>query len=128
MYPIFLVKYRVLKDQMSTQTNNEGRFVHFTKRHMYVALTTLYCNSLYVMHAIKLFPGYLASWLDTVFHSLLFSLSFWLFSIYQVFGLYFMQSYIGLFYHAVVYRNLATLRKLLIQRLIVSQVLGPFYF
>ncbi|KAF3328321.1 anoctamin-like protein [Carex littledalei] len=43
--------------------------------------------------------------------------------VYKVFGLYFMQSYIGLFYHAVVYRNIASLRKLLIQRLIVSQVL-----
>ncbi|KAJ3694971.1 hypothetical protein LUZ60_000348 [Juncus effusus] len=43
--------------------------------------------------------------------------------VYKVFGLYFMQSYIGLFYHAVVYRNLTTLRKVLIQRLIVSQVL-----
>ncbi|KAJ4787385.1 Anoctamin-like protein [Rhynchospora pubera] len=43
--------------------------------------------------------------------------------VYKVFGLYFMQSYIGLFYHAVVYRNLGTLRKVLIQRLIVSQVL-----
>lgn len=42
----------------------------------------------------------------------------------QVFGLYFMQSYIGLFYHAVLYRNFMTLQQLLIQRLIVSQVRG----
>lgn len=40
----------------------------------------------------------------------------------QVFGLYFMQSYIGLFYHAILYRNFMTLRQILIQRLIVSQV------
>ncbi|KAL5975562.1 hypothetical protein ACLOJK_019886 [Asimina triloba] len=43
--------------------------------------------------------------------------------VYKVFGLYFMQSYIGLFYHAVVYRNVLSLRQVLIQRLIVSQVL-----
>ncbi|XP_058068240.1 anoctamin-like protein Os01g0706700 isoform X2 [Magnolia sinica] len=43
--------------------------------------------------------------------------------VYKVFGLYFMQSYIGLFYHALVYRNFMTLRQVLIQRLIVSQVL-----
>uniref|UniRef100_A0A453F9E8 Anoctamin transmembrane domain-containing protein n=1 Tax=Aegilops tauschii subsp. strangulata TaxID=200361 RepID=A0A453F9E8_AEGTS len=41
----------------------------------------------------------------------------------QVFGLYFMQSYIGLFYHASLYRDILTLRKVLIQRLVVSQVL-----
>jgi hypothetical protein len=39
----------------------------------------------------------------------------------QVFGLYFMQSYIGLFYHASLYRDILALRKVLIQRLIVSQ-------
>ncbi|XP_077254236.1 anoctamin-like protein isoform X2 [Tasmannia lanceolata] len=43
--------------------------------------------------------------------------------VYKVFGLYFMQSYIGLFYHALLYRNFLTLRQVLIQRLIVSQVL-----
>ncbi|WOL03024.1 anoctamin-like protein [Canna indica] len=43
--------------------------------------------------------------------------------VYKVFGLYFMQSYIGLFYHALLHRNLLTLRQVLIQRLIVSQVL-----
>ena len=39
----------------------------------------------------------------------------------QVFGLYFMQSYIGLFYHTLLHRNLTSLRQILIQRLIVSQ-------
>ncbi|XP_042483253.1 anoctamin-like protein Os01g0706700 [Macadamia integrifolia] len=34
-----------------------------------------------------------------------------------------MQSYIGLFYHALLHRNIMTLRQVLIQRLIVSQVL-----
>ncbi|KAJ8493050.1 hypothetical protein OPV22_014771 [Ensete ventricosum] len=43
--------------------------------------------------------------------------------VYKVFGLYFMQSYIGLFYHALLHRNLLTLRQVLIQRLVVSQVL-----
>lgn len=43
--------------------------------------------------------------------------------VYKVFGLYFMQSYIGLFYHALFHRNLASLREVLIQRLVVSQVL-----
>lgn len=43
--------------------------------------------------------------------------------IYKVFGLYFMQSYIGLFYHASLYRDILTLRQVLIQRLVVSQVL-----
>lgn len=43
--------------------------------------------------------------------------------VYKVFGLYFMQSYIGLFYHASLYRDILALRQLLIQRLIVSQVL-----
>ncbi|KAI3956953.1 hypothetical protein MKX01_000987 [Papaver californicum] len=42
--------------------------------------------------------------------------------VYKVFGLYFMQSYIGLFYHALLHRNFKTLRQVLIQRLIVSQV------
>lgn len=43
--------------------------------------------------------------------------------VYKVFGLYFMQSYIGLFYHTLLYRDLTTLRQVLIQRLVVSQVL-----
>ncbi|CAM0882322.1 unnamed protein product [Alopecurus aequalis] len=43
--------------------------------------------------------------------------------IYKVFGLYFMQSYIGLFYHASLYRDILRLRQVLIQRLVVSQVL-----
>lgn len=41
---------------------------------------------------------------------------------WQVFGLYFMQSYIGVFYHALFHRNFVTLRQVLIQRLIVSEV------
>lgn len=44
--------------------------------------------------------------------------------IYKVFGLYFMQTYIGVFYHAFLHRNFMTLRQLLIQRLIISEVLG----
>ncbi|XP_052139339.1 anoctamin-like protein Os01g0706700 [Oryza glaberrima] len=43
--------------------------------------------------------------------------------VYKVFGLYFMQSYIGLFYHASLHRNIMALRQVLIKRLIVSQVL-----
>ncbi|CAI0392035.1 unnamed protein product [Linum tenue] len=43
--------------------------------------------------------------------------------VYKVFGLYFMQSYIGVFYHALLHRNFLTLRQLLIQRLIIFQVL-----
>ncbi|KAI3786154.1 hypothetical protein L1987_45285 [Smallanthus sonchifolius] len=43
--------------------------------------------------------------------------------IYKVFGLYFMQSYIGLLYHAVLHRNFMTLRQVIIQRLIISEVL-----
>ncbi|GLT55931.1 hypothetical protein SLA2020_290120 [Shorea laevis] len=42
--------------------------------------------------------------------------------VYKVFGLYFMQTYIGVFYHALLHRNIKTLRKLLIQRMIISQV------
>lgn len=42
--------------------------------------------------------------------------------IYKLFGLYFMQTYIGVFYHALLHRNMMTLRKVLIQRLIVSEV------
>ncbi|KAJ8553290.1 hypothetical protein K7X08_023968 [Anisodus acutangulus] len=43
--------------------------------------------------------------------------------VYKVFGLYFMQSYIGIFYHALLHRNIMTLRHVLIQRLIISEVL-----
>ncbi|KAK9137146.1 hypothetical protein Sjap_007740 [Stephania japonica] len=43
-----------------------------------------------------------------------------------VFGLYFMQTYIGLFYHAILHRNFLTLRKILTQRMIASQVLQSF--
>lgn len=43
--------------------------------------------------------------------------------VYKVFGLYFMQTYIGLFYHALLHRNFTTLRQVIIQRLIVSQIL-----
>ncbi|KAB1218457.1 hypothetical protein CJ030_MR3G026337 [Morella rubra] len=42
--------------------------------------------------------------------------------VYKVFGLYFMQSYIGIFYHALLHRNFLTLRQVLIQRLLVSQI------
>ncbi|CAM6117478.1 unnamed protein product [Calypogeia fissa] len=44
--------------------------------------------------------------------------------IYKVFGIYFMQSYIGLFYHALFHRDFIMLRHLLIQRLIVSQLMN----
>nr|XP_043617788.1 anoctamin-like protein At1g73020 isoform X1 [Erigeron canadensis]XP_043617789.1 anoctamin-like protein At1g73020 isoform X1 [Erigeron canadensis] len=43
--------------------------------------------------------------------------------VYKVFGLYFMQSYIGILYHAILHRNLMTLRQVIIQRLIISEVL-----
>ncbi|XP_027124586.1 anoctamin-like protein At1g73020 [Coffea eugenioides] len=43
--------------------------------------------------------------------------------VYKVFGLYFMQSYVGLFYHTLLHRNIMTLRQVLIQRLIFSEVL-----
>ncbi|AQK97734.1 anoctamin-like protein Os01g0706700 [Zea mays] len=43
--------------------------------------------------------------------------------VYKAFGLYFMQSYIGLFYHASLHRDILALRRVLIQRLIVYQVL-----
>ncbi|XP_019454497.1 PREDICTED: anoctamin-like protein At1g73020 [Lupinus angustifolius] len=43
--------------------------------------------------------------------------------VYKVFGLYFMQTYIGVFYHALLHRNFSTLRKVLIQRLLLSEVL-----
>nr|GMC74834.1 anoctamin-like protein At1g73020 [Ipomoea batatas] len=44
--------------------------------------------------------------------------------VYKVFGLYFMQTYIGIFYHALLHRNILTLRQVLIQCLILSEVLG----
>ncbi|KAM7476033.1 hypothetical protein LguiB_023276 [Lonicera macranthoides] len=43
--------------------------------------------------------------------------------VYKVFGLYFMQTYIGVFYHALLHRDFETLRIVLIQRLVVSEVL-----
>ncbi|XP_054784323.1 anoctamin-like protein At1g73020 isoform X5 [Prosopis cineraria] len=43
--------------------------------------------------------------------------------VYKVFGLYFMQTYIGIFYHALLHRNFLTLRKVLVQRLLLSEVL-----
>ncbi|KAK6914789.1 Anoctamin [Dillenia turbinata] len=43
--------------------------------------------------------------------------------VYKVFGLYFMQSCIGVFYHALLHRNFKTLRQVLIRRLMVSQIL-----
>ncbi|XP_044494970.1 anoctamin-like protein At1g73020 isoform X2 [Mangifera indica] len=44
--------------------------------------------------------------------------------VYKVFGLYFMQSYIGIFYHALLHRNFTTLRQVLFQRLMISEVLN----
>lgn len=52
--------------------------------------------------------------------SWLFSSLKWVFL--QIFGLYFMQSYIGVFYHALLHRNFTTLRQVLIQRLLISEV------
>ncbi|CAH8331501.1 unnamed protein product [Eruca vesicaria subsp. sativa] len=46
--------------------------------------------------------------------------------IYKVFGLYFMQTYIGIFYHVLLHRNFVTLRQVLLQRLIISQVFWTF--
>lgn len=43
--------------------------------------------------------------------------------VYKVFGVYFMQSYIGVFYHALLHRNITTLRQVLIQRLVISEVI-----
>ncbi|XP_051147802.1 anoctamin-like protein At1g73020 [Andrographis paniculata] len=43
--------------------------------------------------------------------------------VYKVFGLYFMQSYIGIFYHALLHRNIKTLRQVLIQRLVIYEVI-----
>lgn len=44
--------------------------------------------------------------------------------IYKVFGVYFMQSYIGLFYHALFQRDFVMLRRFLIQRLVISQIIN----
>lgn len=44
--------------------------------------------------------------------------------IYKVFGVYFMQSYIGLFYHALFQRDFIMLRQFLIQRLVISQIIN----
>ncbi|XP_073391675.1 anoctamin-like protein Os01g0706700 isoform X3 [Physcomitrium patens] len=44
--------------------------------------------------------------------------------IYKVFGLYFFQSYIGLFYQAILHKDFNTLRSMLAQRLIVSQLMS----
>ncbi|CAM8962366.1 unnamed protein product [Rhodiola kirilowii] len=46
--------------------------------------------------------------------------------VYKVFGLYFMQSYIGLLYHALFHRNFNTLREMLLERLIITEVLQNF--
>ncbi|KAL8170766.1 hypothetical protein V2J09_022570 [Rumex salicifolius] len=42
--------------------------------------------------------------------------------VYKVFGVYFLQTYVGLFYHALVHRNINTLRQIVLSRLIVSEV------
>lgn len=44
--------------------------------------------------------------------------------IYKVFGVYFMQSYIGLLYHALFQRDFVMLRQFLVQRLVISQVIN----
>ncbi|KAI5068492.1 hypothetical protein GOP47_0016837 [Adiantum capillus-veneris] len=44
--------------------------------------------------------------------------------IYKVFGVYFMQSYIGLLYHALFQRDFTMLRQFLIQRLVISQIIN----
>ncbi|MCO5597813.1 hypothetical protein L7F22_051897 [Adiantum nelumboides] len=44
--------------------------------------------------------------------------------IYKVFGVYFMQTYIGLLYHALFQRDFSMLRQFLIQRLVISQILN----
>jgi len=44
--------------------------------------------------------------------------------IYKVFGVYFLQSYIGLFYQAILHKDFNTLRSMLAQRLIVSQLMS----
>lgn len=47
--------------------------------------------------------------------------------VYKVFGVYFLQTYIGLFYHALLHRNLTTLRQILMQRLIGTEVIGNLF-
>jgi anoctamin-10 len=44
--------------------------------------------------------------------------------IYKVFGIYFMQSYVGLFYQAFFHREFDALRSVLAQRLIITQLLS----
>jgi anoctamin-10 len=44
--------------------------------------------------------------------------------IYKVFGIYFLQSYIGLFYQAILHKDFNALRSMLAQRLIVSQLMS----
>jgi len=44
--------------------------------------------------------------------------------IYKVFGVYFLQSYIGLFYQAILFKDFNTVRSMLAQRLIVSQLMS----
>lgn len=44
--------------------------------------------------------------------------------IYKVFGVYFMQTYIGLLYHALFQRDFTMLRQFLIQRLVISQIIN----
>uniref|UniRef100_A0A7N1A5W1 Anoctamin transmembrane domain-containing protein n=1 Tax=Kalanchoe fedtschenkoi TaxID=63787 RepID=A0A7N1A5W1_KALFE len=46
--------------------------------------------------------------------------------VYKVFGLYFMQTYIGLLYHALLHRNFDTLREMLLERLIITEVIQNF--
>nr|VDD63098.1 unnamed protein product [Brassica oleracea] len=48
--------------------------------------------------------------------------------IYKVFGLYFMQTYIGIFYHVLLHRNFMTLRQVLLQRFIITQVVWTFMY
>lgn len=44
--------------------------------------------------------------------------------IYKVFGIYFMQSYVGLFYQAFFHREFDALHSVLAQRLIITQLLS----
>ncbi|XP_031488780.1 anoctamin-like protein Os01g0706700 isoform X2 [Nymphaea colorata] len=43
--------------------------------------------------------------------------------VYKVFGVYFMQTYIGVFYHVLLHRDFVSLHQVLVQRLIVSLLL-----
>ncbi|CAN6441501.1 unnamed protein product [Victoria cruziana] len=43
--------------------------------------------------------------------------------VYKVFGVYFMQTYIGVFYHILLHRDFVSLHQVLVQRLIVSLLL-----